>query len=168
MSIKLTTQDAWKHYAHYSKYHPDNTNRPPFVLGEDKVEKPEPLVSFSEAEKLDGAWGHKLCCEQITGPQDSNMRMMKRGITPKVRRIGPATVQSLTVCVWCTGRAEVGWAGRFRGESAVAHVHRHVRSPRLVQLPAAPAAHGRASSQVRGLVDRAVLLRDDRARRAIV
>ena len=134
MSIKLTTQDAWKDYAYYSKYHPDNTKRPPFKLEDEKIEKPPPKVSFSQVERMEGAWGHSLCCEQGTGPMDSNTRMMKRGITPKARRDAepPARATSRRARHPHSFARDAGWAegrraGRVRREGAVAHVHGHVR-----------------------------------------
>ena len=86
MSIKLTTQMDWikKGYAYYSKYHPDNSNRPSLDDLPDPVAGPAPVVSITELDKkLHGAWGHKLSCERPYGPCETTTRI-KGDVTTKV------------------------------------------------------------------------------------
>ena len=84
MSLKLTTQDKWKDYAFYSRYHPDNTHKPKMKLDDEEIKSPPPILEITELDKQNGMWGHTKCCEQAYGPQESNKRMMKSTITTKV------------------------------------------------------------------------------------
>lgn len=85
MSLKLTTQNSWKHYARYSRYHPDNTERAVDLTLPDEVQGPPPTQSFTQADKNHGAWGHSLGCERAYGPSETLGTVIKTSITPKVR-----------------------------------------------------------------------------------
>ena len=85
MSLKLTTQNSWKHYARYSRYHPDNTERAVDLTLPDEVQGPPPTQSFTQADKNHGAWGHSLACERAYGPSETLGTVIKTSITPKVR-----------------------------------------------------------------------------------
>jgi hypothetical protein len=82
MSIKLTTQMDWTRYATYSKYHPDNMERPSLDQLPSPVAKPPPAAEITEADRQIGAWGHKLCCERAYGPCETTTRI-KDNVTPK-------------------------------------------------------------------------------------
>ena len=84
MSLKLTTQNDWVHCAHYSKYHPDNLTRPDNNILPSMVRGPPPVVQINEMDKkINGAWGHRLCCEKAYGPSETTTRI-KGDVTPKV------------------------------------------------------------------------------------
>ena len=85
MSLKLTTQNSWKHYARYSRYHPDNTERAVDLTLPEEVQGPPPARSFTQADKNHGAWGHSLACERAYGPSETLGTVIKTSITPKVR-----------------------------------------------------------------------------------
>ena len=84
MSIKLTTQMDWISYSNYSKNHPDNLERntdnglPSNVVG------PPPIAQITDVDKrVQGAWGHTLCCERAYGPCETTTRI-KDNVTNKV------------------------------------------------------------------------------------
>eukprot|EP00965_Chrysotila_dentata_P106851 3529870-Pleurochrysis_carterae.AAC.2 len=83
--------------ANYSKYHPDNTNRTADITLPEKVVGPPPAVTLPES-----AFGHSQACERPYGPVESNTRMTKSSITPKVSTLAryttrPAALEGLKV-----------------------------------------------------------------------
>ena len=83
MSLKMTGQMDWLHHATYSKYHPDNLNKPAPIFAE-PVKAPAPLATLTEADKkVFGAWGHTLCCEPAYAKNET-MTRLKEGVAPKV------------------------------------------------------------------------------------
>ena len=83
MSLKMTGQMDWLHYAYYSKYHPDNLNKQDNKLPE-AVKGPAPPAKLTEIDKkVHGAWGHRLCCENPYGPMETTTRI-KGDVAPKV------------------------------------------------------------------------------------
>ena len=81
---RMTTQMEWVHLARYSKYHPDNIQRPPAQMPSREIVGPPPIATFSDAEKtLYNAWGHRLCAEAPYGQSDSRTYIKDR-VAPKV------------------------------------------------------------------------------------
>ena len=94
MSIKLTTQMDWMHYASFSKNHPDNLTKTPDVKLPVPPVAPPPVTSFTESEKvLRGAWGHKLSSEQPYGKVETTTRI-KGDVTPKIGHHWGASVHA--------------------------------------------------------------------------
>ena len=84
MSIKLTTQMDWVHYASFSRYHPDNLERTSDLALPKPVVGPPPVTELTEVDKkLNGAWGHKLCCERAYAQNETTTRI-KDSVSPKV------------------------------------------------------------------------------------
>jgi len=84
MSIKLTTQMGWMHYSSYSAYHPDNLARKADLKLPDPILGPPPIAEITPMDKkVNGAWGHTLCCERAYGPCETTTRI-KDNVTNKV------------------------------------------------------------------------------------
>ena len=84
-------QMDWLSYATYSKYHPDNFNKPGHKLPE-VVKAPAPIVALDETDKkVFGGWGHTLCCEKAFGPSETRTRI-KEAVAPKVGATWRGTV----------------------------------------------------------------------------
>merc|ERR1712110_1069486 len=87
MSLKVTTQNEWRSYSLYSKYHPDNLESNFDMSLPEKPTPPPPVVSLTPAQLDDctQAWGHSQICELPYGPVNQNPMITRQiAITPKV------------------------------------------------------------------------------------
>lgn len=94
MSIKLTTQMDWMNYSSYSKYHPDNMDKKPYLSLPQPLTAPAPVSELTELDKkMTGAWGSKLCCERPYGKNETRT-WIKDGVTPKIGSSWGATLHA--------------------------------------------------------------------------
>ena len=74
MSLRMTVQMDWLHHASYSRFHPDNLNKPrPARTGQGRPCKPRHEIDKT----LHKAWGH-TCCEKFGPVEVAAFRLQKR------------------------------------------------------------------------------------------